>query len=68
MLPEALSFVFRLRLRPNILRDVSSVDTSTTILSQKIDFPICIAPTGLQKMAHPDGELATARGTRAQVF
>ncbi|XP_065057784.1 2-Hydroxyacid oxidase 1-like [Rhopilema esculentum] len=55
----------RLRLRPNILRDVSSVDTSTTVLDQKIDFPICIAPTAMQRMAHPDGELATAKAAKA---
>ena len=47
-----------------MLRDVSSIDTSTTILGQKIDYPVCVAPTGLQKLAHPDGELATARGEK----
>jgi isopentenyl diphosphate isomerase/L-lactate dehydrogenase-like FMN-dependent dehydrogenase len=35
---------------------------STTILGNKIDFPICIAPTAVQKLAHPDGEIATAKG------
>jgi (S)-2-hydroxy-acid oxidase len=36
---------------------------STTILGEKIDFPICVAPTAMQKMAHPDGEIATAKGS-----
>ena len=52
----------RLRLRPRVLRDVSVIDTSTTILGEKIDFPICVSPTAMQKMAHPDGEIATAKG------
>ena len=54
--------VFRLRLLPQVLRDVSRIDTSTTILGERIDFPVCIAPTGMHKFAHPDGELATAKG------
>ena len=45
-----------------MLRDVSRIDTSTTILGERIDFPVCVAPTAGHKMAHPDGELATARG------
>jgi (S)-2-hydroxy-acid oxidase len=49
------------RLCPRVLTDVSGVDTSTTVLGRKIPFPVCVAPTGLQKLAHPDGELANAR-------
>ena len=45
-----------------ILKDVSNIDMSTTILGERVEFPICIAPTAMQKMAHPDGELATAKG------
>ncbi|CAM9528053.1 unnamed protein product [Heterosigma akashiwo] len=51
----------RLRMRPRILRDVSKVDISTTILGDKISFPICVAPSAMQRMAHDDGENATAR-------
>ncbi|XP_028417849.1 hydroxyacid oxidase 1-like [Dendronephthya gigantea] len=51
----------RLKLRPRILKDVSNIDMSTTILGEKIDFPICVAATAMQKLAHPDGEIATAR-------
>jgi len=49
------------RLRSRVLVDVSSVDTSTNVLGNKIKFPLCISPAGLQKMAHVDGELATSR-------
>ncbi|XP_006813604.1 2-Hydroxyacid oxidase 1-like [Saccoglossus kowalevskii] len=51
----------RYKIRPRVLRDVSHRNLSTTILGEKIDFPICIAPTAMQKMAHPDGEIATAK-------
>ena len=45
-----------------MLRDVSNVNMKTTIMGNEIDFPIGIAPTAVQKMAHPEGEVATARG------
>ncbi|KAB8067953.1 FMN-dependent dehydrogenase, partial [Aspergillus leporis] len=49
------------RLRPRVLVDVSNTDTSTSVFGQKIAFPLCVAPAGIQAMAHPDGELATSR-------
>ncbi|KAL7271333.1 hypothetical protein RUND412_005917 [Rhizina undulata] len=49
------------KLRPRVLRDVSNVSISTTLWSQNLSFPLCIAPTGIQKLAHPDGEVATSR-------
>lgn len=51
----------RYRLRPRVLVDMSAVDTSTTVFGQKITFPLCVSPAGLQQMAHHDGELATSR-------
>ncbi|KAJ2397655.1 hypothetical protein GGI23_003456 [Coemansia sp. RSA 2559] len=51
----------RIAVRPRILRDVSRVDTSTNVLGAAISSPVCIAPTAMQRMAHPDGECATAR-------
>jgi len=45
-----------------MLRDVSYVDMKTTIMGDEIDFPIGVAPTAMQRMAHSEGELATARG------
>ncbi|KAK0130369.1 hypothetical protein ONS96_000890 [Cadophora gregata f. sp. sojae] len=49
------------RMRPRVLKDVSKASTCTTVLGQSISFPLCISPAGVQGMAHPDGELATAR-------
>uniref|UniRef100_A0A0D9W9Q9 Signal recognition particle 14 kDa protein n=1 Tax=Leersia perrieri TaxID=77586 RepID=A0A0D9W9Q9_9ORYZ len=51
----------RILFRPRVLVDVSCIDMSTSILGYKISMPIMIAPTALHKMAHPEGELATAR-------
>ena len=49
------------RLRPRVLVDVSTVDTSADILGHNVTLPLGISPAGLQAMAHPDGELATSR-------
>ena len=51
----------RLRLLPKILVDVTKVDTHTTVLGERVSSPICVAPTAMQQMAHPDGERATSR-------
>lgn len=55
----------RLRLRPKVLRDVSDVDPSTTVLGQSVAAPILVAPTAYHRLAHDEGEAATARGTAA---
>lgn len=46
-----------------VLVDVSEVDLSTEILGTQVAFPILVAPTAFHKLAHPEGEVATARGT-----
>lgn len=51
----------RLLLRWRSLRGFSKVDLSTTVQGQRISMPVCVAPTAMQRMAHPDGEVATAR-------
>ncbi|CAI8583953.1 unnamed protein product [Vicia faba] len=55
----------RIMFKPRILRDVSKIDLTTTVLGFKILMPIMIAPTAAQKMAHPEGEYATARAASA---
>lgn len=52
-------------LRPRRLVDVRQRDTATTVLGRSISFPVMIAPTGVHKRAHADGELATARAAGA---
>ena len=51
----------RFRLRPRVLVDVSACDLSTEIFGQPVSFPVLIAPCAFHRLAHPDGELATAR-------
>ncbi len=52
-------------IRPRVLVDVSNVDLRTTVLGQELPFPILLAPTAFQRMAHRDGELASAQGSRS---
>ena len=52
----------RLRFRPTVLVDVGRIFLQTTLLGEKIAFPVGIAPTSFHKLAHPLGELATAGG------
>ncbi|KAL9387643.1 hypothetical protein Peur_020767 [Populus x canadensis] len=55
----------RIILLPRVLVDVSSIALSTNILGYTISAPIMIAPTSMHKLAHPEGELATARAAAA---
>ena len=43
------------------LVDVSNVDTSCTILGQKIEWPVYCGPTGLSRLFDKEGELAVVR-------
>lgn len=52
----------RIYLRPRILRDVQTIDCSTTILGHKSSLPFYTSPVGLGKLVHPEGECAIARG------
>jgi isopentenyl diphosphate isomerase/L-lactate dehydrogenase-like FMN-dependent dehydrogenase len=51
----------RFTLLPRVLIDVSPVDLTTTVLGHRVASPFGIAPTALQGLAHPEGEVATAR-------
>lgn len=56
----------RLQLLPRVMVDVSRIDMQTSLLDMPFRVPFMIAPTAFQRMAHPDGEIATARAARAQ--
>jgi 4-hydroxymandelate oxidase len=51
----------RWTLLPHVLRDVSTVDLSTTVLGTRVPTPILVAPTAMHRFFTADGELATAR-------
>ena len=46
---------------PNVLTGASDIDLSTTILGQKIDFPLFLSATAMHRLYHHEGERATAR-------
>ena len=50
------------RLRPRVLRDVSRVDLTTTLLGTELASPFVVAPMAFHALAHRDGECATVRG------
>ena len=58
----------RVTFRPRVLRDVSEIDTSSSLLGKPLAMPLVLAPTGFTRMADPQGELAVGRAAkRAEV-
>ncbi|OZF54823.1 alpha-hydroxy-acid oxidizing enzyme [Rhodococcus sp. 14-2470-1b] len=55
----------RWRIAPRMLRSSAERDHSVTVLGTELPAPLLIAPVGIQTLAHPDGELATARAAAA---
>jgi len=49
---------------PNVLADVRNIDLSTTVLGQKIDFPLFLAATAMHRLYHHHGEQATAKAAK----
>ena len=64
-LHENLNAYRRLRIHYRVLRDVSHRSTACEIFGLTLPMPILAAPTAFHRLAHPDGELATARGVGA---
>jgi 4-hydroxymandelate oxidase len=62
LLAENVTAWARWQLHPRVLAGIAEVSTSTTLLGQAVSSPVAIAPTAIQGLAHPDGEMATARG------
>ena len=46
---------------PNVLTGVGKPDLSTKIFGRKIDMPIFLSPTAMQRLYHPEGDKASAR-------
>ncbi|WP_329128737.1 alpha-hydroxy-acid oxidizing protein [Streptomyces sp. NBC_01476] len=55
----------RLALLPRVLRGAGPADTAVTLLGDRAELPVVVSPTAFHRLAHPDGELATARATAA---
>ncbi|GAA1665330.1 alpha-hydroxy acid oxidase [Kribbella yunnanensis] len=61
---EAVAAWSSYRFRPRVLQDVSSIELGTTVLGTPVASPVLVAPSTLQRLADPDGEIAMANGVR----
>jgi isopentenyl diphosphate isomerase/L-lactate dehydrogenase-like FMN-dependent dehydrogenase len=64
-LRENVAAYTRYGFRPRVLVDVGSCTAETTVLGHDVSMPLLVAPVAFQRLAHPDGEPATARAARA---
>jgi 4-hydroxymandelate oxidase len=55
----------KLWLRPRVMVDVADVDTTCTLLGERLALPVLLAPMSTQRLLHRDGELASARAATA---
>ncbi len=55
-----------LRLHPRVLRPLAGGHTCVELLGRRLAHPILLAPVAFQRLAHPDGELASALAAAAQ--
>ncbi|KAL9137555.1 MAG: hypothetical protein Q9175_001241 [Cornicularia normoerica] len=56
----------RIMLRPRVMRNVANVETRRSILGCPSSAPFFISPAAMARLAHPDGELALARGCASE--
>ncbi len=64
-LADNLSAFQRVRLLNRVLDALGSGHTRLQLCGLDLDYPILLAPVAFQKLAHPDGELATVLGASA---
>jgi len=62
---ENLAAFERVAIEPNYLSGTNQPDISTTILGATLSLPVITAPMGGHRLAHEEGEVATASGTSA---
>lgn len=55
----------QITLQPRVLRALAGGHTRTTLLGRQLAHPMLLAPIAFQRMAHPDGELASAYAAAA---
>lgn len=59
-LQRSVEAFLRVEFQPNVLRDISKIDTAVEIFGEKISIPVIFAPTGYTRMMHHSGEIAVA--------
>ncbi len=52
------------QLLPRVLKDVSDIDMSTSIMGQKINFPVIFSPTGMNGLFHQQADIAPAKAAQ----
>lgn len=62
---ENLAAFRRVRLRPRALVSCASRSLAVELFGRRLSLPLVLAPTSHQTLAHPDGEIATARAAAA---
>lgn len=63
---ENQAFYRRIMFRPRVMRDVTQCNTKRSILGCKTEAPFFVSPAAMARLAHPDGELALARGCASE--
>ncbi len=63
-LADSTAAFARIGFSPRVLRDVSTIDTGSTLFGRTLPFPVVLSPTGFSRIADPQGELAVARAAR----
>lgn len=61
---ENMTAYKKYRLRPRVLRNVAKIDSSVNVFGARNSVPFGVAPAAMQRLAHSDGELATARACK----
>jgi L-lactate dehydrogenase (cytochrome) len=56
----------RYTFRPEVLTDVSHLDLSTEVLGTRLDLPLLLGPSGMQRLVCREGEPAAARAAAAR--
>ena len=59
-------FYTRIMLRPRVNVNIAEVKTRVSILGVPSSAPFLVSPAAMARLAHPDGELALARGCASQ--
>jgi len=54
----------RFWIRRRVMNDVSTIDTSLTLLGQQLEHPILLAPAGAKPLLHPDGDRVCAQAAK----
>ena len=49
---------------PRVLHGAEEVDTTATVFGRELPVPILLGPVGMQRIVHPEGELATVRAAK----